>query len=124
MQGVLALCHGFQIGAIKAELAAVDSVIRSLLQCIAVLGNAGQHMSVGDNGEDDVCGILRIKDCFCFCCLCIRYRDRTVMVQTDVIEIPCACARIAILSGVERELLYTVQCRGFCGSAPLLYMEV
>lgn len=124
MQGVLALCQGFQIGAIEAELAAVDSVIRSLLQCISVLGNAGQHMSVSDNGKDDVCGILRIKGRFCFCCFCIGYRDRTVMVQTDVIEIPYTGSRIAVLSGVEREFFHTAQCRSFCGSAPLLHIEV
>ena len=31
MQGMLAFCQSFQIGAIEAELAAVDSVICSLL---------------------------------------------------------------------------------------------
>ena len=121
---MFASCQRIQIGAVEPELAAVYCKVCSLLQCVAVLGDACQCVAVCDNGEDNVCRILLIIDCCGLCCLRIRYSHSAVMIQTDVIEVPYAGTRIAVLSGIDREFLHTAQRRCFCGSSPLLYMEI
>ena len=123
MISVNTLGQGFQIGLIEPELTAVDGKVYALLQCFALFCNAGHCMPIGNDGENHICRSLLREGCTAFYNFCI-WNGCTILIQTDVIEIPNASTRIAILSGINGIFRNTIQGRCFSGSAPLLHMEI